>query len=148
MTAANGTRFGLRVDFHANFSPGNRSNNPSPSKSIRGSGAVCSKDGKTGGWKLAGTVTGAWASTDGKTVSFVFFPEGDPKLVITALRLEGHFTGNSIVVDGSSAPTYAAAVPEDGLLSAGDKKGVRGRFESGDEHSFEGMCADLRRGVQ
>jgi len=136
MLAANGAPFGLRVDFKANFSPGNRSNSPSRSKSIRGSGAFCTEDGRAGTWKLSGAVKDAWARTNGKSVSLVFSPEHDSALVVTSLSLQGHFAGDSIVVDGSSAPEYIGAAAGDELLRPDEIKGLRGSLQGGDEHEF------------
>jgi len=147
MIAANGAHIGLRVDFKADFSPGNRSNSPSRSKSIRGSGAYCTEDGRAGSWKLAGAVRDAWLSTDGKDVFLDFSPEHDPRLVITSLSLQGHFAGDSIVVDRSRAPKHAEPLADEGPLRPDERTGMRGSFQGGNEHEFERLCEDLRRGA-
>jgi hypothetical protein len=143
MTEPNGARYGLRIDFMAEVSPGNLSNNDYDGETIRGSGAFCAQHGQTGRWKLFGTVYDVWASTAGKQVRLSFSPETGPGQLLSVLRLSGHFDGDSIAIENSESPKNASQFAP-GSLPFGDGGGARGRIEDADERAFARLCEGLR----
>ena len=143
LTNPNGTSYGLRVDFMSHVLPGNLSNTDSHGKTILGSGAFCTQDGRKGRWKLYGTVFDIWASTNGKRVELSFSPATGPGQILSVLRLSGHFDGDSILIEESKPLRNALQVAPGSLPLIASEMGAKGRIEDGDERAFEQLCATL-----